>query len=257
MRRLTMIAALLAAPLAAGAQVIDPGMSREQVVERLGRPNGERETGAFTYLFFRNGCERTCGMSDLVILENGGVVDAIFRRAGRSFSGSSSSPAGTRPEPTNVMTGRLRTAPAATQDEGAGMQPSDPGATPAQGGRQGGLIFSRPATAAQRVTPGSALQGTAGAPPAAATGAPAPAAARPDAAVNAVPLATPPTVVPPTVTPPTGSVPAQGAAPAPTNAPASNAGPAAPNPRAPATTPPGAPSPTRPDSGSNPTPRTP
>ena len=257
MRRLTMIAALLAAPLAAGAQVIDPGMTREQVVERLGRPNGERETGAFTYLFFRNGCERTCGMSDLVILENGGVVDAIFRRAGRSFSGASSSPAGTQPEPTNV-TARPRPAPAATQDAGAGLQPSDPAAPPAQGGRQGGLIFSRPATAAQRVTPGSAIQGTAGAAPAA-TGTPAPAAAppRPDAAVNAVPLATPPTVVPPTVTPPTGSVPAQGAAPASTNAPASSAGPAAPNPRAPATAPPGAPSPTRPDSGSNPTPRTP
>lgn len=266
MRRLTKLAltfaalgaGLLALPLAAGAQVIDPGMTREQVLERLGQPNGERTTGAYTYIFFRNGCERTCGMSDLVILENGAVVDAIFRRAGRSFSGSSSSPTGTRPEPTNATgnarTGEIRT----TGGAGGGAQQ-----TPAEAsGRAGGIVTGQPAApaaqpaeAATRVTPGSARLQSSG--PAAGT-APATqgAAVRPDAATNAVPLATPPTVTRPTVTPPTGSVPAQGAAPAPTNAPASNAGPASPNPRAPAATPPGAPSPTRPDTGANPTPAT-
>ena len=83
----------LAAPAAAQApKSIDPGMSQAQVVERLGEPNALRTAGAFTYLFYKNGCVRECGMDDLVLLENDAVVDAIFRSPERAYSGKSSSP---------------------------------------------------------------------------------------------------------------------------------------------------------------------
>ena len=80
----------------AAAQVapvqIDPGMTREQVIERLGKPATERSSNGFTYLFFINGCERTCGMNDLVTLRDDSVVDAIFRTSKRAYSGRSTSP---------------------------------------------------------------------------------------------------------------------------------------------------------------------
>src|SRR5687767_2772913 len=90
----------LVAATAAGAQearVIDPGMTREQVVAELGAPVMARTAGRFIYLFYPNGCERTCGMQDLVILEDDAVVDAIFRSPRRSYSGTSSSPGSAAP----------------------------------------------------------------------------------------------------------------------------------------------------------------
>ena len=94
--------ALLIAIAAAGvqgaaAQSIDPGMTKSQVIERLGAPAAERTSGAYTYLFYQNGRERTAGMSDLVILQNDSVVDAIFRSTERQYTGSSSSPDGVIP----------------------------------------------------------------------------------------------------------------------------------------------------------------
>ena len=71
---------------------IDPGMTRAEVVERLGKPATERASGGFTYLFFINGCERTCGMNDLVTLKGDSVIDAIFRAPQRTYSGRSTSP---------------------------------------------------------------------------------------------------------------------------------------------------------------------
>lgn len=157
MRTLLALLVLVAAPL--GAQTVDPGMTRAQVVERLGKPIGERTTGSYNYLFYRNGCEQRCGMSDVVILENDAVVDAIFRSS-RRFSGASTSPAGVTPEPT-------RTAPTA-MSEAPGPAPAPavapavaPAAVaaPAPGGAQtmqpsadapptrGGLIFSNDAKA--------------------------------------------------------------------------------------------------------------
>lgn len=88
---------LIAIAPTARAQTIDPGMSRSQVIERLGTPFAERSSGAFTYLFYSNGRERTVGMSDLVILQHGAVVDALFRSPARSYSGRSSSPDGVEP----------------------------------------------------------------------------------------------------------------------------------------------------------------
>ena len=91
MRRLFLL--LLAGALPLSAQVvIDPGMPKAQVVARLGTPAIERTSGDATFLFYTNGCERTCGMNDIVVLDKGVVVDAVFRSAKRRYSGTSSSP---------------------------------------------------------------------------------------------------------------------------------------------------------------------
>lgn len=96
MRRLSWIALLVVAvagDVRAQAASIDPGMSREQVIARLGRPVSEHSSRTATYLYYSNGDEKKYGMHDLVILENGKVVDAVFRSSARKFSGKSSSPA--------------------------------------------------------------------------------------------------------------------------------------------------------------------
>lgn len=91
MRRLFLLLVVGALPLSAQA-VIDPGMPKAQVVSRLGRPAVERTAGDATFLFYKNECHRTCGMHDIVVLDKGAVVDAIFRSARRRYSGASSSP---------------------------------------------------------------------------------------------------------------------------------------------------------------------
>ena len=95
-----------AAPKAAAPaseQLVEPGMTREQVVARLGRPGGIRAVGSRTYLFYANGRERRAGMNDVVFLENDAVVDAIFRAPHRRYTGTSSSSTGVRPAATNVV----------------------------------------------------------------------------------------------------------------------------------------------------------
>jgi hypothetical protein len=93
-----MIAFVLAVTVAAsqvvgqGPPTIDPGMTRAQVVAKLGEPMSTRTYEGHTYLLYKNGCERSCGMSDLVVLDSDKVVDAIFRSNARHFSGTSSSP---------------------------------------------------------------------------------------------------------------------------------------------------------------------
>jgi hypothetical protein len=88
---LPVLLALAAAPLAAQA-TIDPGMTKAQVVERLGAPAHESARGPHTYLFYRNGVERRVGMHDVVILRDDQVVDAVFRSERRRYGGESSSP---------------------------------------------------------------------------------------------------------------------------------------------------------------------
>ena len=93
-----MLVASLVFALSAGAMpapatdTIDPGMSRDQVVARLGQPLSSRSYDSYTYLFYRNGCEKKCGMNDIVVLDSGKVVDAVFRSSKRHYSGTSSSP---------------------------------------------------------------------------------------------------------------------------------------------------------------------
>lgn len=71
---------------------VSPGMTRDQVVAVWGVPVAERTLEGRTYLYFRNGCEVSCGTFDVVFLENDQVVDAIVRGPGHNYSGTSSSP---------------------------------------------------------------------------------------------------------------------------------------------------------------------
>jgi hypothetical protein len=79
---------------------IAPGMTENEVYALWGPPAATRHSGEYTYLYFRNGCEYTCGMLDLVTLQNGQVVDAVLRWPGHDYSGQSSSPKGVLPRPT-------------------------------------------------------------------------------------------------------------------------------------------------------------
>ena len=85
-------------PTATGT--VTPGMSREEVIATWGPPVAERTAGGWTYLYYRNGCEVTCGTFDVVFLENGQVVDAIVRWPGHEYAGVSSSPPDRQAVPT-------------------------------------------------------------------------------------------------------------------------------------------------------------
>jgi len=76
---------------------VNPGMAERDVYLIWGAPAAVRRAGEYTYLFFRNGCEYTCGTMDVVTLQNGQVVDAIVRWDGHRYSGESSSPQGKVP----------------------------------------------------------------------------------------------------------------------------------------------------------------
>lgn len=76
---------------------VNPGMSEREVYELWAAPAAVRRVGEYTYLFFRNGCEYTCGTMDVVTLKDGRVVDAIVRWDGHRYSGESSSPPGRVP----------------------------------------------------------------------------------------------------------------------------------------------------------------
>ncbi len=71
---------------------IRPGMTAAEVIGVWGAPVADRTVGNWTFLPFRNGCERACGTYDIVILEGGQVVDAIVRGVGHTYAGLSSSP---------------------------------------------------------------------------------------------------------------------------------------------------------------------
>jgi len=79
---------------------VNPGMSERDVYSLWGAPAAVRRAGEYTYLYFPNGCEKSCGTLDLVILQNGQVVDAVVRWPGHGYSGESSSPPGRVPFPT-------------------------------------------------------------------------------------------------------------------------------------------------------------
>jgi len=80
--------------------IVDPGMTRDQVIATWGEPELESAAGDRLYLFFRNGCEVTCGTFDVVFFVEGAVVDAIVRGPGHDYSGQSSSPPGREALPT-------------------------------------------------------------------------------------------------------------------------------------------------------------
>ncbi len=76
---------------------VNPGMTEREVYLIWAAPAAVRRVGVYTYLFFQNGCEYTCGTMDVVTLQNGRVVDAIVRWDGHRYSGESSSPPGRVP----------------------------------------------------------------------------------------------------------------------------------------------------------------
>ena len=109
--RLLVLPAVLAAvsafsaPSALQAQdeaVIKPGQSEADVRTAWGEPLTVRKAGDYSYMFYTNGCLKTCGTYDVVILEKDQVIDAIVRAQGRSYEGVSSSPPERKPGPTNV-----------------------------------------------------------------------------------------------------------------------------------------------------------
>lgn len=84
---------------------VAPGMTRDEVVAVWGTPVAERTEGNHTYLYFRNGCEVTCGTFDVVFLDDDKVVDAIVRGRGHTYSGVSSSPTARTPQEARPGTG--------------------------------------------------------------------------------------------------------------------------------------------------------
>jgi hypothetical protein len=89
---------------------IAPGMSERDIYAVWGDPAAVRRVGDYSYLFFQNGCEYTCGTMDVVTLQNDSVVDAIVRWPGHRYAGESSSPPGKRPFP-NIGGDTLRVVP--------------------------------------------------------------------------------------------------------------------------------------------------
>jgi hypothetical protein len=89
---LVLLCALATSTRAQAPKSIDPGMSQAQVVERLGDPTLSRSSGDFTYLFYKNGCVKSCGVDDVIILHKDSVVDAVLRSPERTYTGRSSSP---------------------------------------------------------------------------------------------------------------------------------------------------------------------
>ncbi|HKV74506.1 MAG TPA: hypothetical protein VJN95_08300 [Gemmatimonadales bacterium] len=91
MRTALLAALLLTLPAAASAQeaggVVKPGMTQEQVVAAWGKPVRTATSGDYTYLFYDSGC---CGLTDVVFLEHGQVVDALARGAHHTYDGISS-----------------------------------------------------------------------------------------------------------------------------------------------------------------------
>jgi hypothetical protein len=159
MRRLILTLGTLGviAALPAHAQVasIDPGMTRAEVVERLGSPVGERKSGEYTYMFYRNGCEIRCGMQDLVILQDDMVVDAIFRSSKRTYNGASSSPTGVTPEASGAGrpagSGTINITPASSTSgppAGGGIVTGTPAPPPTQQPATVTGVTTRPVTPA-------------------------------------------------------------------------------------------------------------
>jgi hypothetical protein len=85
--KLAMAGVLLAAAPAAAQRTISPGMSEGQVRSILGDPATSRSTAGWTYLYYHNGCPNRCGSDDVVFLEDGKVVAAVFRTGVRRFTG--------------------------------------------------------------------------------------------------------------------------------------------------------------------------
>ena len=79
------------------AGAVKPGMTVAEVEAAWGKPIAVRTANDWTYLFYRNGRERTWGYYDVVMLQHGQVMDAIVRAPEHVYAGVSSSPEGVVP----------------------------------------------------------------------------------------------------------------------------------------------------------------
>ncbi len=86
-----------AAPAPPTDNAVKPGMTEAEVVARWGNPIATRTANDWTYLFYRNGEERSWGYYDVVMLQRGQVMDAIVRSPDHPYAGVSSSPEGRVP----------------------------------------------------------------------------------------------------------------------------------------------------------------
>lgn len=86
-----------AASAPASIATIAPGMTVAQVEAAWGKAGITRTDGDQTFLFYQNDCLKSCGTFDVVILQDGTVVDAIVRASYHGYSGTSSSPKGRKP----------------------------------------------------------------------------------------------------------------------------------------------------------------
>jgi hypothetical protein len=129
MYRLLLALSLVATTVQAqtGDATIDPGMTKAQVIEKLGKPATVRNYQGSTYLMYSNKCGKSCGMQDIVILDHDVVVDAVFRSPNRHYTGTSSSPEATKANsrtqrnqslamPSAVPTAALQVAPAVSRE---------------------------------------------------------------------------------------------------------------------------------------------
>lgn len=136
---LAALTAWLAPPRSLGAQTIDAGFTRVQVEAKFGPPAAARTVGEFTYLFYNNGCEITCGQHDIVTLRNDKVTDAILRGKARIYGGRSSSPAGGAHQATSPSDAPPTVAapavapPAAVPAAAPAVTPAKPAPTPGSG----------------------------------------------------------------------------------------------------------------------------
>ena len=93
-----------------------PGMAERDVYSLWGAPAAVRHLGEYTYLYFQNGCEYSCGIMDVVTLHNGQVTDAIVRWYGHGYAGQSTSPAAGEPGAPSGS-GGLQITPDSTQPQ--------------------------------------------------------------------------------------------------------------------------------------------
>lgn len=110
---------------------VAPGMSESQVYSLWGAPTEVRHAGTRTYLFFPNGCERSCGTADIVTLDNGQVTDAIVRWYGHGYSGQSSSPRSGPPTRKKPGAGNLTMPDTTKHDTTSAAPPATPAPAPA------------------------------------------------------------------------------------------------------------------------------
>ena len=68
---------------------VKPGMTPTEVTAAWGQPTSTRTRGAFTYMNYPSDCMPGCGTQDVVILQDGKVVDAIARSHNHVYEGAS------------------------------------------------------------------------------------------------------------------------------------------------------------------------